>query len=100
MCADSESSFVFNIRLCSQKSTIFDIVDSMTENLGGVNRKLSMDNFYNSYDLVDHMRSRKIFLNGTLRVNRGGPKEHKSIAERLNVGQIVTFQKNGINVYF
>ena len=49
VCADSETGYVHNLRICGEYCSIETKVTELTEKLTGENRKLFMDNYYNSF---------------------------------------------------
>jgi hypothetical protein len=83
-------------RICSGKSTIFEI---LCELLIGFDNKwhcLYIDNFYSSVRVVEKLLENKIYVCGTLRYNRGEPKDFKSKCNKLKKQEHIILQKNEI----
>ncbi|KAF7684925.1 PiggyBac transposable element-derived protein 4 [Cucumispora dikerogammari] len=49
ICACSETGYVLNLKICSEKCSINQTVVDLTSKLTGNNRRLYMDNWYNSF---------------------------------------------------
>ncbi|KAG0442329.1 hypothetical protein DMUE_0351 [Dictyocoela muelleri] len=71
--AESVTVFAYNLQIVGMKAKIEETVMELCECLSGKNRKLFMDNYYNSVNLSKKLLE-KIYTTGTLRLNRGGAK--------------------------
>ncbi|KAG0431254.1 PiggyBac transposable element-derived protein 4 [Dictyocoela muelleri] len=97
--ADSKTSFVLNFRLYTRKYlSIKDTVQDLLKNHTGKNHTLYMDNYYNSFDLAKILREKKIFVCGTMRMNRGEPPEFAIMKKKMKRGDISVLQKENINL--
>ncbi|KAF7696470.1 PiggyBac transposable element-derived protein 4 [Cucumispora dikerogammari] len=55
ICAESKTSYVLNLSICGECATLDRTVHDLTVNLTGKNRKLFMDNYYNSFDIAEKL---------------------------------------------
>lgn len=95
---DSESGFCFEQRICSGKSTIDEIFNDLLKDFVGKWHHLYVDNFYTSAKLAENLLLKGIYLCGTLRYNRGEPKDFKSKCSGLKKQEFLIVQKNEINI--
>ena len=71
-----------------------DIVMSVLENNFGVHHHVYQDNFHKSLNFVGNLLKHKIRVRGTMRPNRGIPKDLEKEAKKLKRGQL-SFQRKG-----
>ncbi|KAF7685210.1 PiggyBac transposable element-derived protein 4, partial [Cucumispora dikerogammari] len=62
------------------------------------NRKLFMDNYYNSFDLAEKLYNSGIYSCGTLRSRRGGPENLNSIKKTVTREKNLHFKKSRVEV--
>ena len=75
-CTDAENAYVYSLEMYNgEKSKLTELIDKLTESLRFKNRKLFMDNFSNSVQNTMHLAELGIRTCGTIRKNRGQPKE-------------------------
>ncbi|KAF7685074.1 PiggyBac transposable element-derived protein 4 [Cucumispora dikerogammari] len=91
ICAGSKTSYVLNLRIYGEYATLNRTVHDLTVNLTGKNRKLFMDNYYNSFDLAKKLYNSGIYSCGTLRSRRGGPENLNSIKKNSDSWKKFTF---------
>ncbi|KAF7693567.1 PiggyBac transposable element-derived protein 4 [Cucumispora dikerogammari] len=82
ICAVSKTSYVLNLRICGEYATLHRTVYDLTVNLTEKNRKLFMDNYYNSSDLAEKLYNSSIYSRGTLRSRQRGPENLNSIKKQ------------------
>ncbi len=73
--AESESSYVLNMRICGEKCTLEKTETDLTAPYNHKNWKLFMDTYYNSFAFSFKLHQLGIYTCGTLGLNRNGPKE-------------------------
>ena len=63
----------------------------MVEHILGKNHKLYCDNFYNSVRLSEELLDRGMYSTGTLRANRGEPKEIRDAGKnpKMQKGEVI-----------
>ncbi|KAG0441870.1 hypothetical protein DMUE_0728 [Dictyocoela muelleri] len=89
-----------DFRICLQpsnsrvQSTLNDTVLSSCRHVVGDNRRLFMDNLYNSFALINLVKDQRIYTTGTLRHRRGGPSDLLSLKKRVTKDLPLIFEKN------
>ncbi|KAF7685412.1 PiggyBac transposable element-derived protein 4 [Cucumispora dikerogammari] len=97
--ADSKTSYIMNIKLYTGKySSIKDTVSDLLSNHTGKNHTLYMDNYYNSIALCEELRVKQIYCCGTMRMQRGEPKDYSKERKLMRKFDFKCAQKNGINI--
>ncbi|KAF7694691.1 PiggyBac transposable element-derived protein 4 [Cucumispora dikerogammari] len=99
MCSYSRSSYIYSVKVCSLSSTIKNTVFNLLSGLEGRWHKIFMDNFYNSFDLCRDLLAKEFNVCGTLRLNRGGPRDLNDIKRDLKVSNLKVLQRGDINVF-
>ena len=79
ICSESTKGYVLNLRICGLKTSIEKTFADLTTLYEDKNRKLYMDNFYNSFGLSKLLLDRKIYTCGTLRDRRKGAENLKRL---------------------
>ena len=95
---DSSTGYCFKLQICSHKSTIIETVDKLLEGFTGHWNILYTDNFYTSTELAEKLHKDQIYLIGTIRYNRGGPKDLKNIGDSMKKGDTRIFLKNNLMI--
>ena len=97
---ESKSSYVLNLKLYTgAKQKLEELITEMTQKYVNLNHKLYMDNFYTSFSLIKILEKLKIYVSGTLRLNRGGPKDIIQLKEKSKKHNFLTIQKEGITCF-
>ncbi|KAG0420176.1 PiggyBac transposable element-derived protein 4 [Dictyocoela roeselum] len=96
--AESITGFVVNLRIVGLKSTIEDTVIDLCKSLVYQNRKLFMDNYYNSVNLSNKLLEKKIYTAGTLRLNRGGLKNMAILKKQVDVTKKIILQNGNFKI--
>jgi len=97
--ADSESGFVCSLKLHQTSGyKNEDLIMYLTKKYQFANRKLYMDNYYNSFEIVKKMKEVGIYCCGTIRQNRGTPKVFSEIRKSFPKKSFVAYQKDQINI--
>ncbi|KAG0441891.1 PiggyBac transposable element-derived protein 4 [Dictyocoela muelleri] len=96
--AESTTGFVCNLRIVGEESSINDTVLSLCRHVTGVNRKLFMDNFYNSFTLVQMLCELKIYTTGTLRHKRSRPSDLLTLKKEVKVDSLIILEKDRTQV--
>ncbi|KAG0433506.1 hypothetical protein DMUE_5409 [Dictyocoela muelleri] len=76
------------------EETVMDLCRSLTEK----NRKLFMDNYYNSINLSNKLYEKKIYTTVTLRLNRGGPENLSSLKKKVDVQNKIVLEKENLQM--
>ncbi|KAG0441587.1 PiggyBac transposable element-derived protein 4 [Dictyocoela muelleri] len=79
MLSDSQSSYIYNLRVYSIPSIIKDTILVLTRELEEKYHRIYMENLYNSFVLCTILYMQKFYVCGTLRNNRGRPNDLKNI---------------------
>ncbi|KAG0437452.1 PiggyBac transposable element-derived protein 4 [Dictyocoela muelleri] len=96
--AESVTGFVFNLRIVGIKSTIEETVIDLCKSITEKNRKLYMDNYYNSVSLSKNLLEKKIYTTGTLRLNRGGPRNLVNLKNQVVVMNKIVLQNENLQI--
>ncbi|KAF7696446.1 PiggyBac transposable element-derived protein 4 [Cucumispora dikerogammari] len=97
--ADSKNSYIMNIELYTGKySSIKDTVSDLLSNHTGKNHTLYIDNYYNSIALCEKLRVKQIYYCGTMRMQRGEPKDHSKERKLMKKFDSKCAQKNRVNI--
>lgn len=96
---ESKSGYACSlIQYNSRKSeSNVEMISRLTTNYQHKNHHLYMDNFYTSLKVVEKMSELGIYCCGTLRDNRGGPKNLKQEVKKLLKGEGYIFNNNSVN---
>ncbi|KAF7689877.1 PiggyBac transposable element-derived protein 4 [Cucumispora dikerogammari] len=84
ICAESKTSYVFNLRFCGEYATLDRTVHDLKVNLTEKNRKLFINNYYNSFNLTEKLYNYGIYSCGTLRPRRESPENLNAIKKQLS----------------
>jgi Transposase IS4 len=96
--AESSTSYVYNLRIVGVHSSLDSTVNELCANLCNANRVLFMDNFYNSFKLSEALLDKGIYICGTLRDRRGGPKNLKKLKQTTLRGHSLCLQKKNTSL--
>lgn len=77
--------------------TNLNMLVRLTKNYQNKFHHLYMDNFYTSVKVIEAMAEKGIYCCGTLRDNRGGPKDIKKIVKRFKKGEGLVYTNDLIN---
>ena len=80
---NSETGYCLKLLICSHKNSLENTIFNLLRDHFGFWHVLYVDNFYNSVDLAEKLYTKQVYLMGTIRYNRGGPKELKNIAKEM-----------------
>jgi hypothetical protein len=98
MLCETTTWYISNMEIYAvQGKKLNDMVMSVLENNLGVQHHVYQDSFYNSVNLVGNLLKHKIRVCGTMRPNRGIPKDLEKEAKELKGGQS-SFRKGDILV--
>ncbi|XP_069182972.1 piggyBac transposable element-derived protein 4-like [Procambarus clarkii] len=76
MLVESISGYIYDFEVyCGIGKTVIETVTGLIEPLMDKGYHLYMDNYYNSVNLSETLRERKVYTCGTIRLPRGTPKE-------------------------
>lgn len=96
---DSRTGYVYNFKLYTGKySSINQTVLDLVSGLSNKNHTLYMDNYYNSYNLCNKLKTEGIYACGTMRMNRGEPDDFAQKKKKMKKGDLIFYQKNNINI--
>jgi hypothetical protein len=92
---EAKTGYISNMEIyTAQGKKLNDTVMSVLQNNLGVHHLVYQDNFYNSVNLVGNLLKHKIRVCGTVRPNRGIPKDLEKEAKELKRGQS-SFRRKG-----
>lgn len=96
---ESKSGYTCKLIIYNSKKTesIIEMLKRLTSNCHGFNHHLYMDNFYSSAYLFTEMSKFNIYCCGTLRDNRGGPRDFKKTIYKLKIGEGYIFNNGNLN---
>ena len=92
--AESTTGYVLNLRICGETASIEKTVTELTNKYNGENRKLYMDNFYNSLGLPTKLLESSIYVCGTLQDRRKGPEKLNIIKKTVKLSKSKHFLNN------
>ena len=85
---EAVSSYIFNVGIYSAEGKkLEDTVLSLLDGNLGQNHHIYQDNFYNSVRLVQTLLDRNVRVCGTMRANRGIPRDLEQEGKYLKKGQ-------------
>ncbi len=82
------------MRICGEKVGLEKTVLDLTENMKNKNRRLFMDNYYNSYDLTLKLKSRNIYVEH-LEIIDKAQKTCYRLKKLLERGKVFILKKRG-----
>jgi hypothetical protein len=95
MLCEAKTGYISNMEIyTAQGKKLNDTVMSVLENNVGVHHHVYQDNFYNSVNLAENLLKHNIRVCGTMRPNRGIPKDLEKEAKGLKKGQ-PSFRRKG-----
>jgi len=99
MVCEAVSGYVYNMEIYSAEGKkLEDTVLSLLDRNLDQNHHLYQDNFYNSVRLAETLLDRKVRVCGTMRVNRGIPRDLEEDGKRLKKGQSAFRRKGDVMV--
>ena len=94
MVCESSTGYICNLHICDGKcGPLTETVGFLLEPYKGKGYHLHQDNYYNSVHQTNKLLHKLIRVYGTIRVNRGLPKDMIEEAKKLKKGE-VTFHRN------
>lgn len=90
---ESCSGYCLDQRICIGKSTVEEIFDVLLVAYLNLWHNLYIDNFYSSVLIVEKLLKNGIYVCGTLRYNRGEPKDFKFQCNKLQKQEYLIIQK-------
>ena len=99
--ANSKTGYVFALKFYNgEKSTLENTVMTLLTNIRHKNHEVYMDNFYNSYEISLKLLESGVYVTGTLRKKRGGPKVMNVITKKtIPKKPLLPFKKGAVNVF-
>ena len=96
MLAEAKTGYIFSFEIYSGigKTTI-ETVMGLIEPLKYKGYHLYMDNYYNSVNLTEQLLQQGVYTCGTLRLERGAPKELQLIAKKKMPDDTTVFRRKG-----
>ena len=99
MVCEAVSGYVYNMEIYSAEGKkLEDTVLSLLDRNLDQNHHIYQDNFYNSVRLAETLLDRKVRVCGTMRVNRGIPRDLEEDGKRLKKGQSAFRRKGDVMV--
>ena len=97
--AESQTGFVCSMKpFLGKGSSLIDTIKYLVEDYKNLNRKVYMDNYYNSYQNTIILRNLGIYVCGTIRLNRLDDNLFKDYKKSLKKNHMVCRQRNQVNV--
>jgi hypothetical protein len=95
MLCEAKTGYISNMEIyTAEGKKLNDTVTSVLENNVCVHHHVYQDNFYNSVNLAENLLKRNIRVCGTMRPNRGIPKDLEKEVKGLKKGQL-SFRRKG-----
>ena len=99
MVCEAVSGYICNMEIyAAERKKLQDTVLSLLDRNLGHHHHLYQDNFYNSVKLAETLLGRNVRLCGTMRANRGIPRDLEEEGKSLNRGQSAFRRKGDIMV--
>jgi hypothetical protein len=84
MVCESMAGYIYNMQIYDGKCRpLTETVNLLLEHYEGKGYNLYQDNYYNSVRLAEELLQKSIRVSGTIRVNRGLPKDIIEVAKNL-----------------
>ena len=95
---EAETGYVHNFSIYSgEGNTTNGIVHKLCEDIKNKGYHIYMDNFYNSGKLAEELLQNQIYICGTLRLNRGAPREFQEKIKYLKNDEVLFKRVNDIS---
>ena len=99
MVCEAISGYICNMEIyAAEWKKLQDTVLSLLDRNLGHNHHLYQNNFYNSVKLAETLLDRNVRVCGTMRANRGIPRDLEGEGKRLNRGQSAFRRKGDVMV--
>jgi hypothetical protein len=85
---DSKSGYCLKLKICSESSTVENIVMNLIDGYKWKNHIVYMDNYYNSVRLTELLLSNGIYICGTLRQYRGTSESFEEQFKKMKKEEI------------
>jgi len=99
MVCEAVYGYICNMEIyAAEGKKLQDTVLSLLDRNLGHSHHLYQDNFYNSVKLAETLLDRNVRVSGTMRANRGIPRDMEGEGKRLNRGQSAFRRKGDVMV--